>query len=585
MPLDAQAQNGPAITVASYSELQDAYEQLSSLPDGGTILLDSDGGPYWVNLDRLPEPHNPVTIKSSDPDNPAQVSQINIREVDNIRVENVIVDSTHLENRAEHSDDVQIRSAENIEIVDSVFRHDADGFLDRGEEPSETLGYIKGCENVVFSGNTVSGYYHGLSVLETDGALISDNEFTEMEGDGLRFGGVQNVEILDNHFHDFYGANHQVTHTDMIQFWGANTYSLTENVTISGNILDSGEGAATQGIFIRNEKIWQPGETGRPYQNFTITDNVIYNGHLHAIHVADVNGLDVSNNTILWNEDSTMTFADGAPVNMVPAIRVKNVFNSEVTDNISPQYILSSNTDTSGNKTINYNNPEAWNYAGNHFVDPFAGADAELSDLTLLPDSGWINDGAGSSLSGVMPDPSPAPTPDPDPAPQPDDPVPTPDSDPDPTPDPAPQPDDPAPTPDSDPDPAPQPAPDPAPQPDPEPTPPPAPGSTSDPDPVPNPDPDPDPEPAQETSSSKDDDDDGNFFSQFFSIFTNLFSGLFGGDDDDDDDDIVVATVPSETVTQSAWDPMAELALPPQTPAETEEAGSREDEEEELQML
>ena len=88
----------------------------------------------------------------------------------------------------------------------------------------------------------------------------------------------------------------------MIQFWTSGTTSPSTNITIRGNILNSGAGDWTRSIFMRNEMV-DLGLAGDEmfYQNILIENNVIYNAHAHGITVGETDGLTIRNNTILYN--------------------------------------------------------------------------------------------------------------------------------------------------------------------------------------------------------------------------------------------------------------------------------------------
>ncbi|MFV2038301.1 MAG: right-handed parallel beta-helix repeat-containing protein, partial [Paracoccaceae bacterium] len=227
MPLDTTS--GNSILVSNSTELKAAYETLST-GSGGTILMDGDGGPYTIWLTDDAEGTSNVTFTAADPDNPPLVKQIFLDNIDNIRIDNVIVDSTDVTGRPDWQDDLLVKASSNVDIVNSEFRNGAEGYLDDASDKAETLGGFKWSDNVSFSNNSVTGYYHGLYVLETDGVDIIGNDITQLEGDGLRLGGVQNVMIADNYIHDFLGVDQKITHSDMIQFWGSNASSLSENV-------------------------------------------------------------------------------------------------------------------------------------------------------------------------------------------------------------------------------------------------------------------------------------------------------------------------------------------------------------------
>lgn len=397
---------GPnTILVSTTAELNEAYDVVSQLENGGTILLDGDGGPYNITLRAEPGPQNHVTFKSANPENPAQLTQIYLRDVDNIRIEGVKVDSTAVEGRADYRDDLFVQGGDNIEIVDTHFFHDGAEFLTSSADKAETVGIVRNSSDFTFSGNTVEGYYHGLSILETDGIEILDNEVFHMQGDGMRFGGVQDVMISGNHFHDFYGSTQNVTHSDMIQFWGSNADTLTRDVTITNNSFISGDGKASQTIFIRNEQYGDEGEVGERFQNITITENVIYNGHQHGIQVADSEGIVVANNTLLWNPDAVMVQGNGAVSSKPPTIVIRSSLDADVYENIaSGIYDLYPPSGSGGsnfhdNQWLSYSNPQSDHYVSNHFVNALEGGSVDYRDLRLRPDSEWNDQHVGATLS------------------------------------------------------------------------------------------------------------------------------------------------------------------------------------------
>lgn len=391
--------NGPTITVSNAQELKDAYELLSH-DNGGTILM--EGGDYgrfslYTYGENFAE--KPVVLKSVDADDPAHFTGFYLREVENIRIENVHVDST-ADGIGDNSLDLMVQNASNIQIVDSVFLHDTDNAVISTGARVDSLAHIRDSSDIVFSGNYVDGYSQALQVTEVDGMEVIGNELTNMQGDGFRGGGLQNLTIADNYMHDFYGSDQTLNHSDLIQIWGSNAKTLTENVTITGNTLITSD-AASQSIFIRNEEFGKAGDpTAGYFTNVTVTDNLIYNGHINGIRVEDTIGLDVDGNTMIWNPDADMVY-NGVSYVSEPNIYIKNVTDVSVTNNITHGMTLPDGASASGNKYLTYDDPNAATYAGNHFVNPFAGKDITATDLFMQPSSTWY--GLHGSSIGTSP--------------------------------------------------------------------------------------------------------------------------------------------------------------------------------------
>lgn len=398
MALEAITTTGPTITVSTAGELREAYELLAYQPGGGTILMEGgDYGSYSFYRYGVTDGEEPVIIASADPDNPATFDQLTLRGVTNIRIENIQVDSTGVE-RDWWEVDLLIQDASNIQIADSVFLHDTDNALKDAGQTVHTMSYFRDSSDILFEGNYIDGYFHALQAIEIDGMEIVGNELTNMQGDGFRGGGLQDVTISGNFMHDFYGSDQNLNHSDLIQVWGASADTLTSNLTISDNILLTSS-SASQSIFIRNEEFGNSGDpTAGYYENITITDNLIYNSHLHGITVDDTNGLVIDSNTVLWNPDATM-IVDGNPVAYQPVIYTRGSLNVTVTNNIASDF-WGDNLNLSpedNNQTVTYDNPAEASYVGNHFVNPFAGVDVSLEDLQMLSTSPWYGT-AGSTI-------------------------------------------------------------------------------------------------------------------------------------------------------------------------------------------
>ncbi|MEM1232528.1 MAG: right-handed parallel beta-helix repeat-containing protein [Pseudomonadota bacterium] len=387
------------IVVSTTDELNTAYETLSNTPGGGEILLTDAMDGAQVSLRDGGD--QPVTFRSETPDDPVVLSQISLRDLENVTFEYIDVASDGAWADV-WQDDLNVQDVSHVEFSNMTFTGTATGWYtpgDGGTSQAESMGHIRDSDNVVFSDNHVSGYFHALSVTEVSDMDVTDNVFTEMQGDGLRFGGVQNFTVTGNHMFDFHGATQDATHTDMIQMWSSNSKSVSSNVVISDNILDTGSGPASQAIFIRNE--WWEAE-GEPdhliYDGITISNNLIYNGHVHGVAVSGAEGVTITDNTMVWNEDSAMyqneNDADGT--SDAPEIRIKNVFSGEVSGNIAGAISVDENSqvDMGENLILSYTEEGSQGFIHDHLINAGQGGDVPATSIHVLPDSPYADLGS-----------------------------------------------------------------------------------------------------------------------------------------------------------------------------------------------
>ena len=388
------------ITVSNSDDLASAYETLSHT-GGGTILVAEGADPIEIAL--TDGGVGQVNIVSADTDNPTQLHRISFNNVENVTVSGFDVDSTGVDRPGWHQD-VMVTDSDNIVIQDSNFSSNAVGRYGPDEEGTvlgESFGLVRGSTDFVFEGNTVSDYYQGLSLKETVGASIADNEFSGLQGDGIRLSGVQNADVVGNYLHDFVGTTNNFNHNDFIQVWSSNTTLVAKNLTFSNNLLDSGDGSSAQGIFIGNER-FRHGETDHIFQNIEIFDNVIHSGNSNGVSVFGANNVDVYDNTLLWNQGAeTVGDSGDEGVSRAPLIRLEEVTRGTVEDNITPGLNLDDNIRETGNEILNYTSQNDPNYVGNHFINATEGGALDANDLRLRPDSAF-NGEAGAELSAAL---------------------------------------------------------------------------------------------------------------------------------------------------------------------------------------
>ena len=330
------------ITVRNSEELNTA---LLSATGGEVIELVNTGEDYAISLYKNFTPDSMVTITAQDLENPPILHSVYMREGQNLTFDGLQIGG-NAEQAADRPDwltDFYMHDVENVTITNSKLIGYAEGYAETSEDLVEQIVLIRGGTNIEFTDNLVSNTLYGMTVTETVGLTITGNEITQIQGDGVRLAGVQDVLIDDNYIHDFLSSSNQLVHDDMIQIWSKGTYTQTQNVQITNNILDQGEGEWSQTIFIGNEKTRVDGWTEDDlHENIVIENNYIHNSHLHAIYLQGVDGGRVANNTIIQDEEYVeQLLADAAasgihanPGTYLPRIRAEsNDFNIEIVDN------------------------------------------------------------------------------------------------------------------------------------------------------------------------------------------------------------------------------------------------------------
>lgn len=390
------------VTVTNTAELNAAIANLAS-SGGGTILVDANGGPYNLSAYGVGSANSPVLIKALDPTNLPTFHQISINNSSYISISGIHVDNSNVPYTPTYQSDLQISGSNHIEFVDSMMTSMAHGFLVNANDPNGggNIALVRNSQDIVFSNNFVSDYMRGATFLEVKGLIFSGNEFTGIQYDGFQAGGLQNAVISNNYMHDFYGSTQTANHSDFMMIWGTNAQSVTTNVQINGNILDTGNGAAYQGIFIGNNSLGQSGPAGQYFQDIRVYDNVVHTAMWHGISVYDTNQLQLYDNTVLWDMDAyTKSSPNSGWTQAQPWIKAANTPGAQVLGNVAGRIdvagVNASNV-ASQNFILDYNDPTSPNYYANHIAHLDAGG-SNVSDLQFLPSSPLYG-AFGSSIS------------------------------------------------------------------------------------------------------------------------------------------------------------------------------------------
>lgn len=300
-----------------------------------------------------------VTLRSADPTKPAVLSGLNIQGVSNLTFDGLMFDYDFNSADPVHIKPFSISGgSDHITIKNSVFDGDlANGISDKADGYGHGTGLnVRDASNISIEGNEFYNWQRGAVFADIETLSVTENNVHSIRSDGFDFIEVRTVLIENNHIHNFSAPVGSKDHRDMIQFWTAGTDSPSADVIIRGNILDIGDGAWAQSIFMRNEEV-DSGRAGSEmyYQNITIENNTIYNGHTHGITVGETNGLTIQSNSVLYAQGGVNDLSGGVSV---PKINVASTSSS---------VILKSNIVSAVNGIEGQSD---WKYANNIIVDP-----------------------------------------------------------------------------------------------------------------------------------------------------------------------------------------------------------------------
>ena len=186
----------------------------------------------------------------------------------------------------------RISSDTNIQF-NSLFVH---GAIGADPNTSETAFFLRGDTNVSITNSNFEYLLTAITHLNDNGLVFSGNNFQYLAGDGIDGGGSSNVQVLNNYETNAV-ADTVGVHPDFIQFWTYGTTTDPQNIVIENNTFVRGSGAPVQGIFIGDD-------TGvLPFQNLTISGNVIAGGMYNGIDVTGANQVNISNNVVAGYSD------------------------------------------------------------------------------------------------------------------------------------------------------------------------------------------------------------------------------------------------------------------------------------------
>ena len=319
-----------SITVSTKSELYDALRKAS----GGETILIAPGDYSDIRLTHSSSLNlqysSPVTVSAQDPSNPPRITRLTIEGAGNISFTDLLFDYDETQ-RAEWEQPFRV-SGTDLSFVRCEF----DGSVQTGTGTAAD-GYgtgvglvIKG-SNILIDNSIFFNWYKALSASGVD-IEITNNEFHSIRSDGVNVSNSSGVTLDGNFFHDFRTAPGSGDHADMLQMWILDAQKAIDNVRITNNIFDIGEGNLTQSIFLGNEAAKKGIDVY--YSNVLIQNNTVMNSHAHGITVGYSDGVIIRDNTVVQKVGADNIVAEESVY--IPRIHVTDrSTNVEITGNVA----------------------------------------------------------------------------------------------------------------------------------------------------------------------------------------------------------------------------------------------------------
>lgn len=328
-----------AASSVTVSDAQDLKAAFARAGDGDRIVLAPGRYGHVVLSGRSFAPS--LTLASADPADPAVLETLKLDKVGGMTLSGIAVRGTALPPTG---------AGWRILVAGS---HDVmlDGIRVTGHIPTDADGSDPGAAKMVKTAPMV-GYAHdiGLRVTDSRNITVEQSEFADLRiavaltrneqvrlsrldihgaREGIDMNDVRGVVVERSKFHAFKpwkpgtGAD---DHPDMIQYWAANSSFGVHDLTIRDNLfLQPDNMRHTQTIYGSMRKA-KPGVSAT---NFTITGNVIVNGHVNAISLHGVKGVLVADNVLLPKGD----LPDRPRAVETPAIGLIGVTGARVSGN------------------------------------------------------------------------------------------------------------------------------------------------------------------------------------------------------------------------------------------------------------
>lgn len=250
---------------------------------GGDTILLNPGSYAGMSLSSI-NPTGPVQIMSADLANKAVVNNFKTNLCSNLTFSGLefattTTDAAYYAYKVTNSHDIHFDSLNVHGSLDNNATNDTEAF------------YFTGCQNVSVTNCEMQQLRRGVVVGACSGMTISDNYLHDIRADGLSLSSSSGVTIQRNYFTNFRHLSGD--HSDAIQFLTANQTVPSTDILIQYNVMQQGDGAVMQGVFMTD----QVGTL--PYANLSILDNLIIGGNWNGISCGHGSNVAVARNELL----------------------------------------------------------------------------------------------------------------------------------------------------------------------------------------------------------------------------------------------------------------------------------------------
>ena len=300
---------GQSITVSSLSQLTSAVDRA-----GPAKVITVAPGNYDTLQIRGLNFSRPVIIRSADDERPAIFKGFSIRDSSNITLQNLAIRPPASGNDLNRYGAIVMKS-DGI-VIDGL------SFVGPGNTRNSVYAsaiMLRLSRDVTLIRSYFANFRHGVEMLDLTGSRIALNEFERLQTDAIRGGGVSDTRIENNVMTNFSPAEND--HPDGIQLWSTNQKEPGRNIVIAENLVARGQGAPTQGIFIR--------DTHRqlPFEEIEVSRNLILGGLYNGIAVDGAHIVIVRENIVMGRSDQKSW------------IRLQRIRNARSIENIAQQFL------------------------------------------------------------------------------------------------------------------------------------------------------------------------------------------------------------------------------------------------------
>ncbi len=281
-PDPARSNSSGAGSTKSISSIHDLKSAISNAKNGDVIEMLPGTYPS-VELNQRDESKH-LTIKSADPQKPALFAGLILSAVSGITLEDLVFEGA-ADGKMRYK--LLIINSSKVTVKRLTFTGSAEA-LDRRTISAVML---RDSKHIRFADSRFSKYRHGIAMLNLTDARITGNEFTEMQTDGVRGGGVSQAVIANNIFAHFKPAPGD--HPDGIQLWSTHQKTVARDIIIRDNLVVRGTGGPTQGIFVRDT------HEQLPFENVEIVGNLVIGSLYNGIAVNGLHGGVIADNEVI----------------------------------------------------------------------------------------------------------------------------------------------------------------------------------------------------------------------------------------------------------------------------------------------